>query len=444
MKIPERHRDKIDYVWAVFSTIYDLPEIIHHDFHANQLKVQLNTGGLVFFEKRAPLPDVIVWKEWKGKQLPFLFVDTEEQEILSDTRVHDDIFSSAFYFLSGWQEYHSKKRDRFGRYPYQESFQFRHNTTKIPLVNYYFDILKTALEKSYSTSIHFQAKEPLSVFLSHDIDKCETAWLEGGYHLLKNRKIRPIFKLLLQKLKGKDAWFNLDDILSEDKKMGGKSTFYFLASSETVDNVKNADYSIKTKKYREIQQKIVAAGSEVGIHGSYGTSKDANKLQHEIRQMDVEIVGNRFHYLHFIPNESLPILEQSKIMYDSSLGFAEEIGFRHGICHPFHLYDLEYNCQSKIVEIPLMVMDTTLFQSNYLHVKPEEAQRLIVELLEEVAVFHGIFSILWHNNAYSDIKFGAWKKGYHLFVESLSNRETCFKTGSELAQEYNNRLNRES
>lgn len=444
MKIPERHRDKVHYVWSVFSSIYDLPEIIQHDFRSNQLKIQLNTSGLVFFEKRAPLPDIIVWKEWKGQQIPFLFVDSEEQEILTTSRVHDDILSSAFYFLSGWQEYHSKKRDRFGRYPYQESFQFRHNTAKLPLVNYYFDILKTALEKSYSTPINFRSKEPQSVFLSHDIDKCETAWIEGGYHLLKKRKIRPIVRLILQKLSGKDAWFNLDDILSEEAKIGGKSTFYFLASRDTVENVKNADYSVETKKYREIQQKIVAAGSEVGIHGSYGTSSNATQLQREISRMEVEIVGNRFHYLHFLPGESLPVLEQSNVLYDSSLGFAEQVGFRHGICHPFHLYDLEYNCQSKIVEIPLMVMDTTLFQANYLNVKPEEAQQLIVELLEEVAQFHGVFSILWHNNAYSDIKFGEWKKGYHLFVEALLKREICFKTGSELASEYSQRLNSES
>ena len=77
-------------------------------------------------------------------------------------------------------------------------------------------------------------------------------------------------------------------------------------------------------------------------------------------------MGNRFHYLMFDPEKTVQILEDCGIKYDTSLMFAEHVGFRRGCCSPFYLYDFEKNRTSPVIEIPLIIMDTTFRNKHYM------------------------------------------------------------------------------
>lgn len=110
--------------------------------------------------------------------------------------------------------------------------------------------------------------------------------------------------------------------------------------------------------------------------------------------------------------KTVSVLEDCKIKYDTSLGFAEKIGFRRGTCFPFYLYNFEKNKISQVIEIPLIVMDSSLSNTKYMGLSQEKAIEHIFDLINEVKKFNGVFTILWHNTFFSNYKYTGWKNVY--------------------------------
>jgi hypothetical protein len=160
-------------------------------------------------------------------------------------------------------------------------------------------------------------------------------------------------------------------------------------------------------------QILIEAGNEIGIHGSFGTHQSLEKFSMEIQRLRPhQITSNRFHYLMF-DNELTPdILSASDIKLDSTIGFADNVGFRRGTCYPFYLFDFKNFKETNIIEFPLIIMDTTLKHHNYLGLSPKESYSIIKELLDVVRKHNGLITILWHNTFFSDYKYRGWKNVY--------------------------------
>jgi len=65
-----------------------------------------------------------------------------------------------------------------------------------------------------------------------------------------------------------------------------------------------------------------------------------------------------------------------------------------------------------VVEIPLIVMDTSLSSGKYMRLDREEALQKVCELMDETEKFNGVFTLLWHNTSFSDYKYTGWRKVY--------------------------------
>ncbi|SCL76215.1 hypothetical protein L21_2137 [Methanoculleus chikugoensis] len=52
-------------------------------------------------------------------------------------------------------------------------------------------------------------------------------------------------------------------------------------------------------------------------------------------------------------------LSRAGFCCEATIGYADGIGFRGGMCHPFKVYDLKAGREIDILEIPLAVMDRT-------------------------------------------------------------------------------------
>jgi hypothetical protein len=114
------------------------------------------------------------------------------------------------------------------------------------------------------------------------------------------------------------------------------SSYYFNPNNNTINGHTNADYNFQSKKIQSVIHEIETHKHEIGLHGSIGTGFNQVQFQDEIRKFSTHVFGNRFHNLLFRVKESFPILEKTGIDYDSSLGFAENIGFRNGFCFPYN------------------------------------------------------------------------------------------------------------
>lgn len=219
----------------------------------------------------------IIWKTWKGNNIPFLFSKNSAMEIITyknnQAIINYDIIASTFYFLSGWNELINSKKDEFGRVSYQDSIINKLNVNNIPVVNYYFDIFKEAYEKINNTKIKKNnwGEYTFGVSLTHDIDTCKSAWLEGSFSELKKKRIFSIPKLIFLRVFNKDDWFNFNKISDIEKQYNAVSSFYFLPAKGKVGKFKNADYKINNSIKKAIK-KLVNRGHEVGVHGSFGSS----------------------------------------------------------------------------------------------------------------------------------------------------------------------------
>jgi len=382
----------------------------------------------------------IVWKEWKGVNIPFLFGRDKTKEIVTFTRnraiINYDIVASAFYFLSGWNEIVSSGRDIHGRPLYRESIIQKLSLESTPVVNYYFDILYEAVKHAKKTEIkkHLWDYNKFAVALTHDIDKCRSAWIEGSVSEFKKHRISSIPYLLTGRFfKNKDAWFNFDVITQIEKKYNATSSFFFLARKNKTGQLENADYNIEQKQLRETVEFLKKNGHDAGIHGSPGTHVHSQILKSEIEKARLNpLWGNRFHYLLFDPLKSVSVLEECGIRYDSTLGFPDYPGFRRSTCYPFYLFNFEKNDISPVLEIPLTVMDVTLAHKKYLGLNFDEALALILKLTDEIKKHEGVMTILWHNTYFSEYKFEGWKEVYIRVLDYCSRNNALLTNAKEI------------
>lgn len=410
----------LDYVLKNFLLKYDaedfMPEIGYES--AGTKRIVINSSGFSYFKNNVTgFPESIYHKEYSGREIPFLFGDAAK-EIIEITGngllIHADIIASAFYFLSGWQERNAETHDEFGRFRYADSIQLKLNITGLPVVNYYFLILKEAIEKAFNVKIKTRKQEQFSCFISHDIDDWNTLWKQEAFHALKELNPFGVAEYLLYKLTGRDIQKTFDKLTNIEEKHNVKSTFFFLAKHGLQLKNRNADYHINEERFRKAINMLSAEGNEIGVHGSFFTHDSSTSLSSDRQKIEAitksNVSGNRFHFLCFDINKTLQVLEQSGFRYDSTLGFAEEIGFRNSYADPFYLFSYEKMAASSVIEFPHIIMDATFYFTKYLNVGREAALKKIYAMIEEVSKVNGCLIFNWHNTSYMKYKRKGWDK----------------------------------
>ena len=469
------------YILDYFRRIYRVPAEVEIGYGTRDRRINIHAGSGRFFDGDAPYPaEKVIWKSWRERDIPVLFGGDPQQPLLTveggGAFIHHDLLAGAFYFLSGWQEYVFMRRHTALRYPHRDSLQARLDCAHLPVVNYYFDVLKQAVEQVYGLSLTLPAwgAQPGALCLTHDIDKCRSGWRYDLFHRLKQGNLGAARRIAAQKLGGRDSWFNIGEILDLEARYGAKSSFYFIAQQgnaylhpgrETVERsvgealpekqtaadyffrrspgailqgyrekLENADYDIRTPQMREVFREIRSRGSEVGIHGSFGSHLSATQFMEEMTRFDEPVTGGRFHYLNFDITSGFELLAGQGIQYDSTLGFAEAPGFRNGIAFPFAPYHFKHNRPYPLLEIPLVAMDTT-FRS-YQHTPLPEILPEVKSLLEEALKFRGCLTILWHNAYFSPHKFAGWREIYEGILQEGRRRNLLLISGEEVCRRW--------
>lgn len=432
----------LDYITFTWHKQFQLEKPLPFSYGGNGEGLHITDAGRDFLNG-ASQPDLENpdWFEWNGQPIPDFFGKQSPESVIDETNdetlVNVDIIANSFLFLSGWQETHYTGRDELGRFPFKQSIQHRHGLAEVPVVNYYFDILRVAVRRHHNILLSPQHWNPgeWALALTHDVDLLNSGWKQELPFLLKRGKIWSAIRLLSQELTGKRIWHNFRTITDLESRHGAHSSFYFLTTTETIDEIPHADYYLTDKLLAEVKQ-LERRGFEAGLHFRRGAHLKADELQKDIYGFNHPAIGGRYHFLSFDPMRTPSVLDQSRLEYDSTLGFAEQPGFRHGYAHPFYLYDLFQNQPTHILEIPLVIMDTTLFHSKYLNLRAEQALDQSRRVLNEVEKFNGAAAVLWHNNAFGSYKYAHWQKGYLELLRMIRGRGGLMATATELQRRY--------
>ncbi|KAA9339458.1 hypothetical protein F0P96_02220 [Hymenobacter busanensis] len=425
----------LQHFWLAYGPVSELR--IGHLGSAADIEMADGTGG--FFEAASPYPGPPTYRDWRGAKLPFFFDPTPEAELLQllpgRAIIGPDLISAAFYLLSGWQEYFSVERDRHGRFPYAASVQQRYGFVTVPVVNYYFDILRAAVEHVTGQPLRprrWASGSPFAVFVTHDIDELRSGWKAPAKAALKSGRIDRFLALATRRFLHRDAWDNLELVRQAAAKYGAVSTFFLLPNHRPgPGGTPNADYNIR----REWPKLARAIGSaEVGLHASLGTARHGGQLKEEEHRLQSlrkgqKAYGIRFHYLQWEPRITPTILDSLGYDYDSTLGFAEHFGFRHSYCLPFYPFNFDQNRSSRFLEIPLNVMDATLHHPLYLQLGPDDILPALQPMLREIERFGGVCTLLWHNDHFDPANTVTGPVQFHGIMEYLRSRGAAFVTG---------------
>lgn len=344
-----------------------------------------------------------------------------------------DILSPSFIMLSREEEYSELPRDVHDRFLYNYSLARRYEFIDIPLVDEYAMVLREWILAWLRPNITLKPTQG-QIVPTHDIDHLYrfTGHLQAfksifGRDLLINKSLSQVRTSLNEYRAWRQDVHNdpyikaIENLIQISKKNNRSSIFFFKAM---VDGEADTTYDINDIFAKDIITKIQDAGMTVGIHGSYDSYNTPTRLQLEKRRLEevagTTIVHGRQHYLRFcqhhhfdkIVNRSiygqsltgktkttLQTWQHAGILHDYTLGYAEQPGFRCGTCHPYPLYDLDYDCETNIIEHPLIVMDGSLI--DYLHLNIEDCNLLINKLKNRCLAVEGEFIILWHNHLLS-------------------------------------------
>ena len=302
---------------------------------------------------------------------------------------------------------------------------------------------------------------PFALFLSHDVDQIhdqELFRVLADVNHVRRRwvaaengdvglALRRIGRSLLRP---KPATRDFETLVEMEAGYGFRSTFFLLHDRHWARH--GARYSFGCRVLRDIAKLIVTAGSELGVHGGYYRFNNAALYRESIealeRHFGVRPCGIRNHLLRFSGVETWRAQAEAGFAYDATYGWADRLGPRDGLAYPFFPANLRplpsdlcppssvLRAPSSdlstidLLELPLTVMDTTLFR--YLRLGGDLALEAAWEAAKLVARAGGLVTLLWHNNFFNEPEYWDWQMVYERLLDRLADLKPWCATGAEI------------
>ena len=372
-----------------------------------------------YFRARRPFdPGEAVRVDVGGVSLPVPFTDSYGRP---------DWVASAFLYLSGWHEAHAAARDTHGRVPFEATLPGILGAADLPVVDAYRSALATQLERA-GVDVRPRQWEGRAWALcpTHDVDYIRKwrpgiIYREAVEHLLLNRRreslgarTQRVGRVLAQMAAGDPYRKAVPRMIEEVAERGGTATYFVKGGAGDPHDVPYAvDGGFMQRQLRELKRRAF----EVGLHPSYRTVDEPDRLEAE-RDAMAAVAGPvrsvRQHYLRFDPARTPALHARLGFQIDSTIGFADRPGFRRGTCVPFRLYDLAADEQLDAWEMPLIIMESALF--NRQNLTAAEARAATETCMEACRRYGGACVALWHNTLWDEIDCPGWANH---FIQTL-------------------------
>ena len=296
--------------------------------------------------------------------------------------IRTDMVYNAFFFLSRAEELLNDRRDEHGRFAARYSVLGEKNRLSIPLVDEYARILMKAME------LPLPAPGWRKIWLTHDVDT-----------IAHYRHLRGFIGGVLRG-QGRLAWAAQKDIridpaytfpwlIEQDrslqKRLGDRVQALYFVKHTRGRGYDYPQYDVRKRDYRYLEAQLRRSGAEIGLHSSYyGDIIDPMPM-------------HRSHYLR-CDIDQMQRLADAGVTDDFTMGFADRAGFRLQTTRPVRWINPKTMQLTGLTLHPLTVMDCTLSNGNYMHLKEDEAYFLCQQLFDKVRQYQGELVLLWHNS----------------------------------------------
>jgi len=414
-------RDVIGVPFKLVTNVNELNAI--NAFKINYSEHKLDCDLAIFPEQLLHEKDIkpVELRPGSWNELPVIFSRAGQT-------IPFDLFAATFYLASRYEEYLPTELDNHDRYKAENSTAYKLDFLQKPVINSWCAILRQFILQQ-RPEIEFE-KRSFVFTPTFDIDNA-WAYRHKGILRTAGATMMDLFKGDFANIKNRlnaisdkadDPYDTYDYLLNQIATHKLKAIFFLLLGDygRFDTNIKPESSALKTLIKRLAQK------ADLGIHPSYGSHQNQNQLNKEIKRLsaivDKAVLFSRQHFLKFQLPETYRRLIAAGISDDYSMGYASQPGFRASICVPFYFFDLFKNEETSLRIHPLTYMDGTLRE--YLKLNPEEAEALILKLIQEVKAVDGEFVSLWHNDTVSDK--GGWKGWRKVFESTIKNCEAPF------------------
>ncbi len=341
--------------------------------------------------------------------------DIKEQEI---NELIKDPFAVCFYLLTRYEEYLPFKKDQHERFSWQVSAL----KDKIDVTHPWIDEFAYRIYEQLKNDFPAVEKKDRRFRFINTID-IDHAWL------YKNRSWKRNLLSFVKKittLKVKEALNQMNILLGIQPdpyyiypyvQHLQIPSLYFISFGKA--GRWDTNHSPDNKNYQKLIKELDKDSlNTLGLHPSYGSNFRFEILEKEKTELEKivskSIIRSRQHFIKLKFPETYTNLLSIGIKEDYSMGFQDHIGFRSGTCTPFQWFDLTKNKVTTLTVYPFCVMDVTL--KNYMKLSKEEAERVILELVDSVKKVDGTFISVFHNDSISG--YGEWE-GWEQLYEKL-------------------------
>ena len=354
-----------------------------------------------------------------GKPLPILYGDND---YCIDTNgisyLNLDIFGSSYFMLSRYEELVIKGRDIHNRFPAYLSVAKKNGFLDRPLIDEYIIVLKKIFLLIWPD---LQLKRTaFKMYLSHDVDEPSRYGFKNNFKALKSmvsdvirkRDFKNPFLNITGKLSinsslsSRDPFNTFDWLMDTSESFDLKSAFFFITSHS--NKIFDGDYSIEHPSIRRLIKAICDRGHEVGLHPSYGTYNKVGLIKEEKKILDKILldlgieqkkIGGRMHFLRFEMPTTLVEWERADLNYESSMGYADEAGFRCGTCFDYQAFNPLEGKKLKVIVRPLIAMECSVIDKRYMNCGVgEKALSIFTSLKQACMNVGGNYTLLWHNS----------------------------------------------
>lgn len=326
-----------------------------------------------------------------------------------------DIFGSAFFMLTRYEEVIKQDKDKHDRFPAVASLAYQEGFLERPIINEYLEILWACL--TFLWPRLQRSSRTFTICASHDVDRPYFY-----YNLNFSRQIKRAISDLVKKKRLEDPellWQGIKDkfdlrqsdpyntfhwLMDQNENNQIQASFNFLCGGMGDDYGPN--YTLNDPSIRRLIRQINVRGHKIGFHGSYNTVRDSEQMQREVKllrrvlkheKIPQDKLGGRQHFLRWKAPTTWQLWEENGLSFDSTLGYPEQVGFRCGICYDFPVFNLHTSKSLTLRERPLIIMDVSMIGENYMDMDHETALKKMLAIKDCVRHHQGNFEILWHN-----------------------------------------------
>lgn len=348
-------------------------------------------------------------------EVPVIFAASRSRpSAFDDGHLPIDIFGSVFFMLTRYEEaVDGAPCDRFGRFPATASLAYRESFLERPLVDEYVEILWSMLRRLRPGLS--RREQRYSVHVSHDVDSpflgCgvpATRLVRGAAGDLFLRRspwqgARRCAAWLFRR-PGIDPANTFGFLMDTSERAGIVGEFYFMATDRSCPL--DASYDMEDPEIRSLVAAIHARGHRLGLHPGFETYLDAARTRAEFERLRrccdrlgirQDAWGGRQHYLRWRNPDTWQNWEGAGLAYDSSVGFADGVGFRAGTCREFPVFNLRTADRLTLREKPLVAMEKTLLDPSYMGLGGDGCLERLEQLAATCRRFGGTMTLLWHN-----------------------------------------------